>query len=353
VKALVKTGRGDGLVSLMEMPEPQPGPGEVKIEIAACGVCGTDLHIWHDKSPYWPPVILGHEFAGTVVKLGPGCSLVEPGARVVAEPHAGTCGHCYYCRTGNSQYCTEKRSPGWGIHGGMARYICYPERLLHRVPDSMSWVQAAMVEPTANAVHNVVERAAVAAGETVVIVGPGPIGLLCAMAARSAGAANVVIVGSARAARTRFPLAWELGFTNLVDTESGDAAHLVHELTNGLGADLVVECSGSPEAIPLIVSLLRKRGRISAVGFTGRRPVTLDWDAFARSAAEIYFGVSTSYTCWDTSIRLITGSDAAAPRIEAERLVTMQAPLEEWEAVFGALERREQMKAVFVPREGT
>jgi len=375
MKALMKTGKGKGLVSLVDVPEPKPGRGEVLIEVAACGVCGTDLHIWHDEFPYYPPVILGHEFAGTVIEVGPDCSLVENGARVVAEPHARACGQCYHCRTGNPQHCASKRSPGWGIHGGMAPLISYPEHLLHCIPDSMTWTQAAMVEPTANAVHNVIERAAVAAGETVVVVGPGPIGMLCAMAARVAGASDVIIVGSERSARTRFPLARDLGFTDLVGNRNVAPSSRVDELTGGVGADLVVECSGSPDAIASLSTLVRRRGRIAVVGMTGHRPVSLDWDAFTMAACEIAFGLSTSYTSWDTSIRLIAGSSEApgsgsstgrtppppaadgsiatvtSSRIEAERLVTLEASLDDWQYVFDALERREHMKAVFLPQE--
>ena len=100
MKALVKTQMGVGHVEVGEVPEPAPGPGEVKIEIAACGVCGSDIHVFHDTFPYWPPVILGHEFTGTIVELGAGCKRFEAGWRVVAEPHTRACGVCHLCRTG-------------------------------------------------------------------------------------------------------------------------------------------------------------------------------------------------------------------------------------------------------------
>jgi len=192
MKALVKTQKGKGFLELREVPEPVVKPGEVKIAIAACGICGTDVHVKHDEFPYWPPVILGHEFAGTVVEVGPECRTAKIGQRVVAEPHNRACGVCYLCRTGNTQICAEKRSPGWGVDGGMAKYICYPEKLLHRLPDGMTFDQGAMVEPTANAVTDVIERAKIAAGDFAVVIGPGPIGLLAAMVARAAGATTLM-----------------------------------------------------------------------------------------------------------------------------------------------------------------
>jgi len=146
MKALVKTQKGVGFIEVRDVPEPSPGPGEVKIQVAQCGICGSDIHVRHDSFPYWPPVILGHEFTGTIVELGPDCQYTELGDRIVAEPHTKACGQCRLCRTGNVQICATKRSPGWGIDGGMAEFICYPERLLHKIPDDMSWDQAAVVD---------------------------------------------------------------------------------------------------------------------------------------------------------------------------------------------------------------
>ncbi len=196
MKSLVKTQRGVGHIEIVDMPEPQPKPDEVKIEIAACGICGSDIHIRHDKFPYWPPVILGHEFTGTVIELGKECKNLKIGDKIVAEPHTLACGSCYLCRTGNIQICPQKRSPGWGIHGGMTKYICYPEKLLHKIPETMSWDQAVIVEPTANIVTDLILHTKVTAGDFVVIQGPGPIGLIGAMVARAAGAREVVLVGT-------------------------------------------------------------------------------------------------------------------------------------------------------------
>ncbi len=168
MQALVKTQKGDGFLELREHPVPAPGAGEVLIKVKACGVCGTDVHVLHDEFPYWPPVVLGHEFSGEIVELGPGVSLYAVGDRVVGEPHTQACGQCYLCRTGNIQICAAKRSPGWGIDGAFAAYIRMPERLLHRIPDAMSYELAALVEPTANTVHDVVERTRVEAGDFVV-----------------------------------------------------------------------------------------------------------------------------------------------------------------------------------------
>jgi len=344
MKALVKTKKGVGNVELRDVPEPSPGPGEVKIKIAACGVCGTDIHVYHDKFPYWPPVILGHEFTGTVVELGPECKWFKVGDRVVAEPHTRACGVCYLCRTGNIQICPHKRSPGWGIDGGMAPYICYPEKLLHRIPDDMSWDQAAVVEPTANAVTDLLERTGVVAGDFVVVIGPGPIGLTAAMTARAAGAREVVVVGAPGDAEMRLPKARELGFENAINIAETNPVEAVMDMTGGIGADVVVECSGAPKAIPTTVELVRKMGKICAIGLTGNRTVELPWDKFAFKVCQVIFNLSTCYTSWDRTIHLI--HSGALP---AEKLITHREPLENWRHVFDEIENLKALKALLIP----
>lgn len=344
MKALVKTAKGVGNIELRDVEAPRPKDDEVLIQIAACGICGTDVHVKHDNFPYWPPVILGHEFTGTVLDAGKECKGFKAGDRVVAEPHTRACGQCYLCRTGNIQICAEKRSPGWGIDGGMAEFICYPEKLLHRIPDHMTWDQAAVVEPVANIVTDLLERTRVEAGDFVVVQGPGPIGLIAAMAARAVGAREVVLIGTPGDLATRFKKAEELGFTQLINVAETDPVKKIMELTGGRGADVVVECSGSPRAIPLIPELLRKQGRVCIIGLTGGKKVEVEWDKFAFKALTVVFNMSTYYTSWDKSIELI-----ASGRIQAEKLVTHKMKLEEWEKAFEAVENLEALKAVLVP----
>ena len=344
MKALVKTQKGVGFIEVMDMPEPTPGPGEVTIEVAACGICGSDIHVRHDSFPYWPPVILGHEFTGTVVACGSGCRIYKPGDRIVAEPHTRACGQCYLCRTGNIQICPQKRSPGWGIHGGMARTICYPETLLHRIPDTMTWDQAVVVEPTANVVTDLILRTRLVPGDAVVVVGPGPIGLLAAMVARAVGARDVAIVGTPGDVALRFAKARELGFNNLINIGETDAVKAVMDLTHGIGADVIVECSGAPRAIPTCADMVRKRGRICAMGLTGNRMVEMPWDKFQFKAVDVQFCMSTEYESWDRTISLI-----ASGAVNAEAVITHRGGLEDWERIFDDIENLKALKGVLIP----
>jgi L-iditol 2-dehydrogenase len=298
----------------------------------------------HDKFPYWPPVILGHEFSGQIVEAGPQTKYYKVGDRVVGEPHTQACGHCYLCRTGNIQICPLKRSPGWGINGALTKYLKMPERLLHRIPDQMSYDLAALVEPTANTVHDVVERARIEAGDLVVVLGPGPIGLLAALTARAGGARHVVVVGAPEDEDIRLKKARELGFETVINLAQTNPVDVVLDLTGGLGADLVIEASGAPPAIASTVDLIRKKGRICVIGLTGKDTIPFPWDKAAFRVCDVIFNLSTSYTSWDRTIHLI-----ATGQIPAGKLITHRLSLSDWRHGFEELEAQRALKVLLIP----
>lgn len=344
MKALVKTQKGVGFLEYMDMPQPKPGPGEVLLEIKSTGICGTDMHVRDDHFPYWPPVILGHEFAGEVVELGPDCKYYKLGDRVVGEPHTRHCGVCYLCRTGNPQICPSKRSPGWGINGSFTKYLAMPEQLLHKIPDSMDYDTAAVIEPTANAVHNVIERGKITAGDFVVIIGPGPIGLLCGLTAQAAGARHIVMIGAPPDEELRLKKARELKFDTVVNVANVNVPELVMDLTSGVGADLVVDCSGAPRAIAGMPDLARKKGMLLAVGLTGGRTVEFPWEKASFKSLDIAFGMSTSYTSWNRSIDLV-----AKGLLPAQEVISHRMPLADWEKAFAEIEAQRALKIVLHP----
>lgn len=343
MKALVKTQKGAGHLELRDVPVPTPDEGEVLLKILAAGVCGTDIHVRDDNFPYWPPVILGHEFSARVVQLGAGVKLVKEGDRVVGEPHTRACGHCPLCRTGNIQICAQKRSPGWGIDGAMAEFLVMPERLLHKIPDSIDDATGGIIEPAANAVHDVLERCGVQAGDLAVVIGPGPIGLLAAMAARAGGARDVVVIGADVDEPLRLPMARDLGFKS-VNVQKQKPLDLVNDLTAGRGADIVIECSGSQAGIASTVELVRKKGRICAIGLPGNKPITFPYNQAAFKVVDVVFCLSTSYTSWETAIHLV-----ASGQMPAGRIITHRKPLADWESVFADIDRRVAIKAVLIP----
>ncbi|MBT4502036.1 MAG: alcohol dehydrogenase catalytic domain-containing protein [Gemmatimonadetes bacterium] len=265
--ALVKTKKGKDAMELRDVPEPVIADDEVLIEVKAAGICGTDMHVKHDTFPYWPPVTMGHEFAGVIADRGGAVTGWEIGDRVIGEPHTLHCGQCYLCRRGYIQNCADKRSPGWGIDGAFTKYLKYPTKLLHRIPDGMTFSQAALVEPAANTVTDIIERKAIEAGDFIVLLGPGPIGLMAAQAARTAGAREILIVGAPADQGLRLDTARQLGFDNVIDFSKTNPLEKCLEMTAGIGADLVIECSGAPPAIAQTFELVRKWGRICAIGY--------------------------------------------------------------------------------------
>jgi L-iditol 2-dehydrogenase len=341
---LYKTAKGPGNMELRQAPVPEPRPNEVLLEIKAAGICGTDIHIKHDQFPYWPPVIMGHEFAGEIIQLGSQVTDFKIGERVVGEPHTKACGKCELCRTGNIQLCAQKRSPGWGIDGAFARYLVMPTHLLHRIPENMSDEEAAIVEPAANVVQDVLERGKVEPNDTVVVIGPGAIGLLSVMAARAAGAGKVIVVGTAKDLPFRLKVAQEIGADEIVLADEGDAVAAVQRMTDGRGADYVVEASGSPRAIASAVGMVRRMGRISQIGLTGKPEISFPWDAAAWKVCTILFNLSTGYTCWDRTIGMI-----ASKKIDARKVITRIEPLQNWELAFDDAEHARGLKALLIP----
>ncbi len=344
MQALVKTQKRPGNMELRDVPEPVPSENEVLIEIKAVGVCGTDIHIRHDEFPYWPPVIMGHEFAGEIVAVGKNVTAWKVGERVTGEPHTRACGICYFCRTGNIQICPEKRSPGWGIDGAFARYLAYPSRLLHRLPESLPFEIAALAEPCANVIHHVFERGGLDAQDTVVIIGPGPIGLLAALAVKKMGAGSVTMLGTEKDELVRLPAARAMGLDHVINIEHQEPLPAIMEQTRGLGADLVVECSGAEKGIRTGVELLRKKGRFTAIGLTGKETIAFPWDKASLKVLDIIFCFSTSYTSWDRAISFLGGNAG-----EAGKLITHTEPLSNWEKVFSDLENLRGIKGILIP----
>jgi L-iditol 2-dehydrogenase len=344
MKALVKTQKGKGFVEILEVPEPSINDGEVLIAVKACGVCGTDLHIYHDEFPYWPPVILGHEFSGEIVAVGSKVTGWKIGDRVVGEPHTMACGSCYLCRTGNPQLCAQKRSPGWGIDGAFTSLMRWPDpRLLHRVPESLPLDLAALVEPLANVVTDVVLTRSVMPGDVVVVIGPGPIGIMAALVAKVSGARHVAILGTDQDEASRLSLCRRLpAIDSVININQTDPVAVMQDLTTGRGADTVIEASGSAAAFATAVRMIKKIGTITAIGLTGKSAVDFPYDQFMMKSVRYIFNLSTAYESWDRALHILADDPASF-----RALISHSTDIFQWESVFGDLERRIGLKALF------
>ena len=341
MKALVKTARGPGNLEIREVPEPVCGEKGVKIEVAACGVCGTDIHVLKDEFPTNPPVIIGHEFCGRVVETGPGVTKFAPGDRVTAENVCIHCGECYMCRAGHYAICVKRGAQGLNIDGAFARYIVCAEKDVYRIPDNISYEEGALSEPMVCSVHAVLDQTKVGAGDIVLVAGPGAIGLIVAQAARAEG--GRVILSGTTADRERFALARELGIERTVDVLTEDLGAAVAELSGGDGADVFIECSGAAPAVDAGMVLLKKRGRFTQVGLFGKK-VPVDLDALV--VKEIYLRGSMSHTwnAWKRGLDLV-----ARGKVRLGPLVTSTYSILEWERAFREFEERKGIKILLRP----
>ena len=344
MQAVVKTARGEGNVALREVPAPQPGPGQVLLAVRAAGICGTDLHIYHDEFPTQPPVVLGHELAGEVMATGDGVTRIAPGDRVTTETYFHLCGSCRFCRGGQPNLCPERRSIGSGVNGGFAPYVVVPERNLHQLPDGLTFAEAALTEPLACVVHGALELPKVTAGDVAVIAGPGAIGLLTLQVARAAGA-TVIVLGTA-ADRHRLELAVELGAVRVVDVAAEDPVPIVRDLTGGWGADIVLECSGAGPAALALLDHARRGGQYAQIGLFGK-PVAWDLDQICMKELRVTGSNASVPSAWRTALRLLAdGSVRTAP------LISDIYPLMSWDDAFRRFEARDGVKLLLEPWNG-
>jgi len=340
LRALVKEAKGPGLTELKEVPVPEPGPGEALIRVKAAAVCASDMHIFNDRFTYEPPLVLGHEFSGVVERLGPGANGVNVGDAVVSENNPRACGECRICRAGYANLCPHKKAMGFRSDGCFADYISLPASLLHRVPEGVSFPAASLSEPLAVAVHAVEDRGGIEDGDTVVVLGPGAVGLLAAEVARAEGAGRVVLAGTDKDVEARFPCAEKLGFET-VNVNRDNLVERVLSYTDGQGADVVVEASGSRVAVEQGIEMLRRAGRMIVSGITGKATIPVPWDALVAKGATVCFSYSSRNRNWVKAMDYLAGG-----AVVTEPLVTHCLPLARWREAFDLMERQECIRTV-------
>ncbi|MCC6314418.1 MAG: zinc-dependent alcohol dehydrogenase family protein [Thermomicrobiales bacterium] len=249
-----------GIVKVEDRVAPVAGPGEVLLEVNACGVCGTDRHVYEGSYPARFPVIPGHEFAGTVAAVGAGVTAFAKGDRIAVDPNI-PCSKCRFCRAGLVHFCTDQRAIGLQIDGGFAPMASVPESQAYKLPDSVTLDQAAMVEPLACAVHGI-DRARIQPGASVAILGAGAIGLLMIQLARAAGASTIV-VSEPRESRRR--LAVEFGADVTVDPRAESVEEILRHETE-FGVDVAIEAVGLPTTARQAFDLVRPAGTVLIFG---------------------------------------------------------------------------------------
>ncbi|MDJ0925487.1 MAG: alcohol dehydrogenase catalytic domain-containing protein [Acidimicrobiia bacterium] len=332
--AVGKLAPGVGNLGMREQPVRPPGPGEVLVEVIATGICGTDLHIVDEEFPSEPPVTMGHEITGEVAAIGDGVDATWLESRVACETYFSTCGQCHHCRDGKPNMCPKRRSIGSRVDGGFARWLTLPVRNLWRLPDHVGRHAGALVEPLACVTRILYDPPVVNAGDSVLVVGPGTMGMLTAQAARAAG--GVVTVAGLTKDRHRLELATSMGFDTLV----------VGDGSAPTGFDVVAEASGHESGAALALGAVVRDGSWVQVGIFGKA-IAVPLDHLTYGELRVRSGNASTPRSWRRALQLID-----AGLVELDPLVSDIVPLQEWERAFAATRAGEGMKIVLDPRMG-
>ena len=337
--AIVNYSREAGSVELREVPDPEIAAGEILLKVGAVGVCGSDLHQWQSTHS-WPvnyPVVLGHEFGGEIVGLADDVDGWNPGDRVVSETAAIINGENPMTRRGLYNLDPERKGFGYGVDGAMAGLVKVPARCLHRIPSGLQMEHAALTEPCCVAYNAMVNNTRIEPGDRVVVIGPGTIGILCAVVAKLRGG-DVCLLGRKEDA-ARLQVA-NKGYG--IEVLTGDAGQWARE-RDGLGVDVVVDAAGVSETLETAIDLVRPAGWISKVGW-GPQPLGFSIDAMVQKNVTLQGSFSHNWPVWERVLHLL-GSGA----IDVAPLIGGKWDLSDWSVAFDAMHSGKVVKSVLVP----
>ncbi len=332
MKALRKVAPGVGHVELGEVPIPEITPDEVLMKVYAAGVCGSDLLIQEDRHFYRAPVTLGHEFSGVAYQVGRNVSRVKEGDKFVADIECG-----------------EGQWLGVTIDGAYAAYMRVPEHVIYRVPDHVSLEYACLAEPIVATTHLMQERAQVRVGDDVVVVGPGPMGIVGVQYAKLCGARRVFLVGL-KSDEKRLEIGRQMGADYTLYSEE-EPEKAVMDITGGKGAEFVLECSASQEGVQHAIDCARKayegpggKGVVVFISLWGHK-ITVNLDQVSLGQLDIRGSWSwNGRETWEKAIDLL---DRCA--LQLEPMITDHYDLEAWETAFDNLRAKQDVKAFIHP----
>ena len=337
--AVVNFENKPNAVELREVPLPTIGDEDVLLEVHAVGVCGSDLHQWAAQHSWAVnyPVILGHEFSGTISECGSRVDKWAVGDRVVSETAAVIDNDSPMTRRGLYNLDPNRQGFGYGVNGAMTKFVRVPARLLHRVPDNLSMQHAALTEPCSVAFNAVVENSRIKPGDRVVVLGPGTIGVLCAAVARLCGA-EVAIVGL-ESDKHRFQVAKKYGCETIVGSADDWARQ-----RDGLGADGVIDTAGVSITMKTALDLVRPAGLITKVGW-GKQPLGFSLDPLVAKNVTLQGSFSHNWPVWERVIALL-----ASGQLDIEPIVGGIWSLQEWNEAFETMHSGRIVKAVLDPK---
>ena len=315
-------------ISCVEMEKPTPKEGEALIKVVAAGICGSDIGAFRGTNGLVSyPRVIGHELAGIVESIPENNKNgIKVGDRVVVDPYL-YCGHCYPCSIGRTNCCTDLKVLGVHVDGGMAEYYCHPADMLIKIPEGMTWEQAAMAEPLTISLHGI-HRGGLKAGEFCAIYGAGPIGLVAGMVAEAYGAHAIVI----DLVQERLDFAKKVGIEYVINSGKEDPIAKVAEITGGMMAQQVMECTGANPCVRGCLDLVSNAGRITLTGWP-KKETSLPTDVITKQEVDIR-GARTSAGEFQEALELI-----ATKRVDMDQILTKTVTMDEAPATIVDIEK--------------
>lgn len=341
LKALVKVTPGFGNLEIRNVERPLVRKGQVLVEVKAAGICGSDVKHYIDGSSLKTPIILGHEFSGEVVEVGNDVEEWQVGDRIISETSAYVCERCYYCNNGDYHLCNERKGLGSGVNGAFTKYVAVPEKLLHKTPEDLSYEEAATIQPCADVVNAVIRKSNVFPGDTVVVLGPGPMGLLTTQVVKSRGAVRVVQTGHEG---VRLNISKDIGADITIPVEKEDPVSKIMGLTKSRGADVVFETSGSIEAASQTFDMVRKRGQIIFIA-APNEPIKIDIRKILGKALIVKGSIMSKRIDYEWAIELISSG-----AVRVKPIITHILPITEWKKAFDyIIDKKTAGKVILTP----
>jgi L-iditol 2-dehydrogenase len=331
-------------VELRDVPVPDIGEDDVLLAVQAVGVCGSDLHQYHGTQSWKVnfPVVLGHEFGGVIKQAGKRVKNFKEGDRVVSETAAVIDAYSPFVRTGSYNLDPNRLGFGYGVTGAMTKFVKVPERCLHHVPKDLVFEKACLTEPCCVAYNAVCMNSRIRPGDSVVIIGPGPIGLLCAMMAKLSGACPLIVIGIPADAK-RLEVAKKLGADHVLGGSGENVAEVIKSMGDGYGVDVVIDAAGVSATLKMSMEIVRPGGHITKVGW-GPQPCNFSLDPLVQKAVTLQGSFSHTWQMWEKVLSML-----ASGQIDLTHVLSRVAPLTEWKPCFDAMQKGDAVKAVLTP----
>ena len=341
---LVNYAKDPGSVELRELPIPEIGEDDVLLKVHAVGICGSDLHQYSGKQSWHVnyPVVLGHEFAGFIAKLGRRVVGFREGDQVVSETAAVLPQDSALIRQGLYNLDPGRLGFGYGVDGAMAGFVKAPARCLHHIPPSLTLEKASLTEPCCVAYNAVCVNSHMRPGDSVAVIGPGPIGLLCAVMAKLSGAGHLIVIGTPSDTK-RLEVALQVGADKVLGAHGEDVAEWVKNFGDGLGVDLVIDAAGVSASLKLALEITRPAGQITKVGW-GPQPVNFSLDPLVQKAITLQGSFSHNWPIWEKVLSLL-----ASGKIDLGPVLNRISPLSEWHDAFEQMHCGAIVKGVLKP----